>query len=243
MKVLVSGATGYVGQAVVRELVAAGHTAVAAVRRGSPTAAGTLTRSAGPPGAAPATPASEEETRAQAAKLFPAACEIAIVDWDDAESLVRAASGCDGIIQAVGTVRAGAKYGSTYEKVDYGTTLALIAAGRAAGAEHFVLLSSVGASARGVAYLKWKWRAEEAVRASGIPWAIVRPSLIVGPGRTLNRVLDPLLAAAGVFSRGLQLKYRSIERNTLARVLVRGLSVPPGQVLEGKALWQTVAIA
>lgn len=241
MKILVSGATGYVGQSVVKQLLAAGQTPVAMVRRGSPTASGALGRHEGAPGAAAETPATDDETRVQAAKLFPAGCEIAVVDWGDAESVARAAAGCSGIIQAVGTIRAAKKYGATYEKVDYGTTLALIAAAGAVGAERLVLLSSVGASKSGGQYLHWKWRTEEAVRHGGIPWVIVRPSYISGPGRKFSRVLDPVLAALGTVARSFQLKYRSIDRDQLARAMVQALEVKPGQVLEGAALWASLA--
>lgn len=241
MRVLVSGATGYVGQSVVRELLAAGHTPIAAVRRGSPTAAGTLARHEGPPGAAAASPASDDQTRAQAARLFPAGCEVAAIDWGDQETLVQAARGCEGIIQCVGTVRAAKKFGATYEKVDYGTTLALLAASVSVGAQHFVLLSSVGASKNGGAYLHWKWRTEEAVRNGGIPWVIVRPSFIAGPGRNLNRIMDPMLRALGTVARGFQLKYQSIDRQQLARILVQAIELRPGEILQGAALWATLA--
>ncbi|MDC3307237.1 NAD(P)H-binding protein [bacterium] len=94
-----------------------------------------------------------------------------------------------------------------YEAVDLGLTqLILEAVDAMATPPRIVYLSAIGASprARG-AYLSARWRAEEAVRASGLPFTICRAPLLGGPDRTESRpletvartVADPLLAALG----------------------------------------------
>lgn len=65
-----------------------------------------------------------------------------------------------------------------------GTELLLHAAARA-GVERFVFVSSIATRFDDVSdypYARAKRRAEEAVRASGLAWTIVRPTLVVGPG-------------------------------------------------------------
>lgn len=96
---------------------------------------------------------------------------------------------------------------SPYEAIDLGLTeLALAAAGAVSPPPRIVYLSAIGASprARG-AYLNARWRAEEAVRSSGLPFTICRAPLLGGPDRGESRpletvartVADPLLAALG----------------------------------------------
>ncbi len=94
-----------------------------------------------------------------------------------------------------------------YEAIDLGLTrLILEAAEAVATPPRIVYLSAIGASprARG-AYLSARWRAEEAVRSSGLPFTICRAPLLGGPDRGESRpletvarsVADPLLAALG----------------------------------------------
>ena len=96
---------------------------------------------------------------------------------------------------------------SPYEAIDLGLTqLVLAAAGAVSPPPRIVYLSAIGASprARG-AYLNARWRAEEAVRSSGLPFTICRAPLLGGPDRAEARpletvartVADPLLAALG----------------------------------------------
>lgn len=230
MKIAVAGATGYVGEVTVAALPNLGHQRVAIVRRGSPTVFGALrTQQAATPSAG--------DTAGAAREMLSA--EIAVVDWDDPESVAASVHGCDAIIQTIGTTRAQFKYGASYEKIDYGTTIALLKAAKTSGCQRFVLLSSVGAAEQGVEYLKWKWRTEKAVQDSGIPYAIVRPSFIAGPGRAINKFLDLPLAAVGLFARQVAQRYRSIHRDQLARVLIEAAVRPDaaGRIFEGESLW------
>jgi NADH dehydrogenase len=81
--------------------------------------------------------------------------------------------------------------GRTFERVDADGTVALVAAAKAAGVRRLVYMSGAGAAPDAPRHwFRAKWRAEEAVRASGIPYTIFRPSWIYGPGdKSLNRFL------------------------------------------------------
>jgi NADH dehydrogenase len=81
--------------------------------------------------------------------------------------------------------------GQTFEKVDAAGTETLVAAAVAAGVRRIVYMSGAGAAAHAPRHwFRAKWRAEEAVRGSGIVYTILRPSWIYGPGdHSLNRFL------------------------------------------------------
>lgn len=96
-------------------------------------------------------------------------------------SLEPAVTGCDAIIHLVGIISEIG--GQTYEHVHTDGTRNLLAAAKAAGVPRFIHMSALGTRADAVArYHRSKWAAEEAVRASGLAWTILRPSLIYGPG-------------------------------------------------------------
>lgn len=94
-----------------------------------------------------------------------------------------------------------------YETVDLGLTQLVLEAARSVSPPpRIVYLSAVGASAKARgAYLSARWRAEEAVRSSGLPFTICRAPLLGGPDRaeprrleTLARsVADPVLRVLG----------------------------------------------
>jgi uncharacterized protein YbjT (DUF2867 family) len=102
------------------------------------------------------------------------------VDLDDPVALAEAVKGMDAVVQLIGTVRANFDEATSYESVDYGTTVALVDACRRAGVEHFVLLSSVGAGLGLGSYLAWKKKTEAAVTQSGLGYTILRPSYLAG---------------------------------------------------------------
>jgi uncharacterized protein YbjT (DUF2867 family) len=96
-------------------------------------------------------------------------------------SLESAATGCDAVIHLVGIIsEIGAQ---TYERVHIAGTRNLLLVAKAAGVTRFIHMSALGTRAGAVArYHRSKWAAEDAVRAGGLAWTILRPSLIYGPG-------------------------------------------------------------
>jgi uncharacterized protein YbjT (DUF2867 family) len=67
------------------------------------------------------------------------------------------------------------------DTMDYGGAVKLIAAAKQAGVPRYVIVSSMGANPDAPAddtfgvYLRAKGRADDAVRASGLDWTVVRP--------------------------------------------------------------------
>lgn len=79
--------------------------------------------------------------------------------------------------------------GWTYEHFDGMGTENLVVEARRAGVRRYVYISGAGVrGGRREAWFRAKHRAEEAVRTSGIPYTIFRPSWVYGPGdRSLNK--------------------------------------------------------
>jgi uncharacterized protein YbjT (DUF2867 family) len=210
-RAFVAGATGYTGRAVVRALAARGVSAVAHVRPDSPRLADWRARFAG-------------------------AAEVDATPWDAAALAGTLARLRPAVVFALlGTTRARAGregIADPYETVDYGLTRLLLDAALASGARpRFVYLSAVGVGprARG-GYLAVRWRFEQELRASGLPYVIARPSFITGPDREEHRpaeragaaAADLLLGAAGALgARRLRDRYRSVTADALAAALVR----------------------
>ena len=164
--------------------------------------------------------------------------DTAVVDLADTEKLAAAMRGCTTVLQLIGTMRKRFAAGDTYETSDIGTTDQLIAGAKAAGVDHLILLSSVGAGGVG-AYLKAKAVAEKLVRDSGIEWTIFRPSALVGGER------KPI-PGLKVVTRLLGLKqYEPIALEQLAAAMLRCASdrAPLSVAVEGPALWELVGRA
>lgn len=123
------------------------------------------------------------------------------------------------------------KAANSYETVDFGLTKMLADAAKSAGGvQRLVYLSSLGAGPNAAgAYLQWRYRAEQAVQSSGVPWTIARPSFITGE-RDESRPAEHYasLAADGVLkvigflgATTTRDRYRSNDDATLARALWR----------------------
>jgi NADH dehydrogenase len=79
--------------------------------------------------------------------------------------------------------------GYTFEEYDHRGTERLVQASAAAGVERFVFTSGVGVAPDAPKTRhRAKWRGEEAIRATGISHAIIRPTWVYGPeDQALNR--------------------------------------------------------
>ena len=100
--------------------------------------------------------------------------------------LTRAVAGCDALINLVGIIcERGAQ---TFAAVHHLGTRNLVAAARRTGVGRFVQMSALGARPQNAtAYQTTKFAAEEEVRSGGIPWVVLRPSLIFGSGSAFIR--------------------------------------------------------
>lgn len=224
----VLGATGFVGRELVRQLCVRGTRAIAHVRPDSPALARWRDDFGALGAEVDTTPWEAGALAARLREVRPAQLYILI-----------------------GTTRAKAKSegvaGDIYETVDLALTELAVAAARASEVRpRVVYLSSVGADpgARS-AYLRARGRAEDAVRASGLPWAIARPSIITGERddhrrgeRAAGVVGDALLAVAGALgAKATRDKYRSTTPDVLASALLRlGELAEHDRVVEGAEL-------
>ncbi|WP_374713448.1 complex I NDUFA9 subunit family protein [Symbiobacterium terraclitae] len=161
--VLVAGGTGFIGSHIVRRLLADGHRVIA------------MSRSPG---------------RAQG--RLPEGVELRRGDTADASTLGTALEGVEVVVAAIQFPNhpvENPRRGHTYVKVDGEGTVRLVEAARRAGVRRFVYMS--GAGTREGQTKPWflaKLMAEKAVRESGIPYTIFRPSWVYGPeDRSLNK--------------------------------------------------------
>ncbi|MFA7264568.1 MAG: SDR family oxidoreductase [Caulobacter sp.] len=154
MRVLVLGASGFIGSHVAAALAEAGHEIRAAARR--PKAARRL---------APA----HEWVRAEFADLGQPASWGPLLD------------GVEAVVNCVGVLQDGA--GDSTRAAHETGPAALIAACEAAGVRRLVHLSAVGADeAAGTAYAESKRVAEAGLESSSLDWVILRPSLVLARG-------------------------------------------------------------
>lgn len=158
--VLVVGATGRSGPALLDALRVAGYTRVRALVRDPATA------------------------RAK----VPAGIELAQGDVRDPASLAQALAGVQYVVSALGANSFNDPANSP-EKVDYEGVRNLATAAKAAGVKHYVQVSSLGVTNpnhplnRFGKVMDWKLKGENALRTSGVPYTIVRPGgLGEGPG-------------------------------------------------------------
>lgn len=154
MTILVTGANGYLGNLIVKELVAKGKPVRAMVR-------------------------DAEKTRIRLGALGD---KIEVVNGDvtDRESLKPIMQGVETVIHLVAI--AIEKGGATYEEVNYQGTVNVVDAANDAGVERFINMSQNGASSSlPYRFLKSKGRAQEYVRDKAKNWTALRPSAIFGP--------------------------------------------------------------
>jgi NADH dehydrogenase len=154
MRVLVTGATGFVGREVVKRLREARHEVRIVVRN--------------------------ERAPAVAGLVSEFKVEVVRGDMLKPDSLRAVALGVEAAIHLVGIISECGK--STFENVHAGATRTLVAMAQLGQVKRFVQMSALGTRAGAVSrYHQTKWEAEEAVRNSGLDYTILRPSLIYGP--------------------------------------------------------------
>lgn len=151
--ILVTGGTGFIGKALVRTLVEAGHKVRTLIRPS--------TKSPGLPRGV--------------------AVEVAVCSLDDLRGLRAAMVGVDTVYHLAGVERRGA-YASLRD-VDILGTRAVAQAAADARVDRLFYLSHLGADrASAYPVLKAKAIAEEFVRRSGLDYTILRAAVVYGPG-------------------------------------------------------------
>jgi len=155
--VFLTGATGFVGRNVVRELLARGVKPVCLVR-------------------------DSRKLYRQHPNVPPERFTTVAGNLSDRSALLEAASQSQAAIHLVGIIIARRLKGQTFHGVHVQGTKNVVNAVRNAGIRRYVHMSALGSRPDAVsAYHQTKWQAEEYVRSSGLEWTIFRPSLIHGP--------------------------------------------------------------
>jgi UDP-glucose 4-epimerase len=178
-RILVTGASGFVGRALVTELAGLGYSVRAAMR--------------------------------QPADVFPRNVEVvAVSDLTRPVEWRALLKGIETVVHLAGIAHAGPEIAEDlYDRVNRLATAELAKAAQASGVRHLVFISSIraqsGPSSADIlresdapqptdAYGRSKRAAEDAVRAAGVPFTILRPVLIYGPAVKGN--LDRLIRLA-----------------------------------------------
>jgi uncharacterized protein YbjT (DUF2867 family) len=144
------------------------------------------------------------------------------------QSLDHAMDGCDAVIHLVGIIREHPAIGVTFERVHTQGTINVLEAAAAVGARRYVHMSALGTrSGARSRYHQTKWAAEEAVRASPVPWTIFRPSIIYGRGDGFVSVLARMLQrlpVVPIIGAGRQ-RLQPVPVAHVAQGFVRALSI------------------
>jgi uncharacterized protein YbjT (DUF2867 family) len=152
-----------------------------------------------------------------------AGAELVAGDAGDPAVLAAAVDGVDAVVMTHG-----APYGSgDYERVDYGAVPAVVDA-LAGQTVPVALMSSIGVTGTDGSsseLLNWKRRGERVLRASGLPYTIVRPAWFdAGTGNEPKADLR----------QGDRVEYGPVRRDHVAEVLVQAVLTPvaAGRTLE-----------
>ncbi len=169
--VAVAGGSGFIGRAIVRRLAGIPATRVRLLTR--------------------------DAERARHKFEAPANVEFVSADVTNRDSLKSALAGASAVVNAVqfdGYPIENPRRGLTFERVDYGGTVALSDAAKNAGVSHFIYISGAAADENSSqSGFRAKGRAERAIRESVIGYTIFRPSLVYGAGdRVMNMLVNAL---------------------------------------------------
>jgi len=207
MRVLLTGATGFVGRALGEELVRRGHTVRALVRR-------------------------ESGDRIPAGSGW----EVSMGDILDTHACLRAVTGCDAVVHLVGIRRENPHTGTTYEAMHTEATYSIVDAARRKRVPRFVHMSALGTRPDAASrYHRTKWEAEEIVRRSGMRWTIFRPSVIFGEGDEFHTILVDLVQrpVVPIIDGGKSL-LQPVARTNVVAAMADALTMPEtrGEVYE-----------
>ncbi len=167
--IVVTGATGFVGQHLIRRLTAGGEGVRCLVRPSSPGLPWLLEQSV----------------------------EVASGNLQDAEAVAGACRGARKIVHLAAPTNEGND--QTVEQVHRQGIGILIETARAARVERLIMVSPLGtASSAGRPFLRSRGQAEEMLRESGLPFAILQSSLIFGRNDRLISGMLRLLQRTGL---------------------------------------------
>ncbi len=137
------------------------------------------------------------------------------------ESYARSLAGVETVIHMAAVT--GKAKPEVFHRVNVDATKALLTAATAAGAQRFILMSSIAvtfAARQHYPYADSKIAAEKAVQAGKLAWTIVRPTMILGEGSPIQGSLERLakLPVTPVFGDGKK-KIEPVDVNDIADLL------------------------
>ncbi|MBY0312347.1 MAG: NAD(P)H-binding protein [Phycisphaerales bacterium] len=185
--IAITGATGFVGRYLVRELLRRGHSVRGLIRDGA-------------------------KGREVFGSPAPAGLSFVIGDCCDERVLGDLVRGADAVVHLVGIIRESrgedAARPQSFERMHVRATEAILGATQKAGIKRYLHMSALGAGAAvangegwGIgpitgggasAYQRTKWEAEQSVKRSGLSWTIFRPGLIHGPDGEFVQVMGEI---------------------------------------------------
>ncbi len=125
-------------------------------------------------------------------KLGKRGYETAVGSITNVEDVRRAMQGIDTVIHLVAIIRQVPDKGQTFDRVIGEGTENVVAAAKEAGVKRLLFMSALGATNMSTPYFRNKIRGEKAVKMSGIPYTIFRPSIQIGPGGEFAALLKQL---------------------------------------------------
>ena len=165
MRVLVTGATGFLGRHVVAALRSQGHQVRCLVH----------------------TPGRE-------ALLQNSELDVHYGSVGDLDALRAAIYELDAVVHLVAVIRE--KGLATFDAINHQGTKNVASVAAEAGVRHFIHVSALGAQDNPLyPYLYSKWLGEQGVRSCGIPYTIVRPSILFGEADQFINTLAGLVRA------------------------------------------------
>lgn len=202
MKAVVAGGSGFVGRYIVRALLDAGYEVTVLSRRGETT---------GIPQLAGANATSGDVTQP-----------------DSLRGTLEGADLVVGVVQFPNYPAEVPRKGLTFDRYDRQGTENLIAEAIRAGVTHYLYISGAGADPGSpVSWYRAKGRAEDAVRASGLRFTILRPSWAYGPeDKALNKFaaiarFSPIVPRIGVREQLIQPVFIKDIAAAVARIVER----------------------
>jgi len=205
--VFVTGATGFVGRAMVRELLAKGLRPVCLVR-------------------------SADKLRAQHRDVDPERFTPIVGRLSDRSALREAADLSQAAIHLVGIIIARPLRGQTFRRIHVEGTRSVVDAVQRASIRRYLHMSALGTRPDAAsAYQRTKWAAEEYVRRSGLDWSIFRPSLIHGAEgefmQLMKRFMCGLVPPMIPYFGSGRAKVQPVSVKDVAHCFVRALFEPP----------------
>lgn len=166
MKVLLNGATGFIGNTVLRALLRQGHQVTACCRH---------------------------PERLLIASPIIRALPVDFMSADSVENWLPHLHGVDAIVNCVGIIAE--NNSQSFTQLHSRTPIALFQAGAQAGVKKIVQISALGADEQAVsAYHISKKTADDALRALPLAWFVLQPSIVYGDGAQSSGLFHALAA-------------------------------------------------